>query len=468
MTVLSFLFFLGLIICVGIASSLLKQKTNADYLIASYSVPAWLVGLSAVATNNSGYMFIGMIGFSYTVGLSSIWLMIGWVFGDFLVSFLIHKPLREMTQKREVISFGGLIARWQGGEYKKLRIIAGLITLIFLGVYAAAQFNAGSKALHVLFGWNYNVGAIIGSVIVIIYCMSGGIRATIWTDAAQSFVMLLSMLTIFVLAVMHFGSFSTVWQELTAVSPTFMQAKPTDLIMDNAFGLSLFIVGWIMAGVGVIGQPHIMSRFMAIKESSHINKARVYYYLWYLTFFTLTIAVGLLSRLLIPSVEAFDAELALPKISQQLLPSVMVGFVLAGIFSATMSTADSQILSCTSAVVKDILPKKVNSLILTKIITLSIAAVALLIALYGSKNVFKLVLISWSVLSAAFAPLLILYACKQTISEKLAICVVLFGVSGTLLWRYTGLSSALYEVGPGIIAGLLTYFLLKGTPLNKQ
>lgn len=466
MMIASFLFFLGLIICIGVASSLVKKKTNADYLLANHNIPAWLVGLSAVATNNSGYMFIGMIGFSYTVGLASIWLMIGWIFGDFLVSFLVHQRLRESTEKRDVISFGGLLAKWQGGEFRKLRVLTGLITLIFLGTYAAAQFNAGSKALHVLFGWDYNVGALIGCLIVLIYCLSGGIRATIWTDAAQSVVMLISMLSLFVMATVQFGGVAQVWDALNHISPTYMQARPTDLIFDNSFGFMLFILGWILAGVGVIGQPHIMSRFMAIKRTTDVNRARVYYYTWYIIFFSLTIGVGLLARLLLPETQSFDQELALPRLSQQMFPEVMVGFILAGIFSATMSTADSQILSCTAAVVRDIFWRP-TPLWVTKIITLLICFFALMIALFGSKSVFVLVLISWSVLAAAFAPLLILYALRQPISEKLAIVVVLAGTFGTLAWRHAGLSQALYEVGPGIMLGLIVYFTLRKSSMNQ-
>jgi len=468
MIIASFLFFLSAIVCIGIASSLVKKKTNADYLLANHDIPAWLVGLSAVATNNSGYMFIGMVGFSYLVGLSSAWLMIGWILGDFLISFLVHKRLREATEKRNVISFGGVLSKWQGNEYRVLRSIVGIITLIFLGVYAAAQFNAGSKALHILFGWNYNVGAMIGCFIVLVYCLSGGIRATIWTDAAQSFVMILSMLSLFVVAILHYGGIQQVWSQLHQISPSYMHLKPNNLLSNNWFGYGLYVLGWVFAGVGVVGQPHIMSRFMAIKNTKDVSKARAYYYIWYIVFFSLTIGVGLLARLFLPEVDSFDQELALPRLGQQLLPEIMLGFALAGIFSATMSTADSQILSCTAAVTRDIFSLKQAPLLVTKLTTLIICILALMIALFGSKSVFMLVLISWSVLASAFTPLLIIYSFNLFISEKLAILVVLIGVSSALLWRFAGFSDVLYEVGPGLILGLATYFTLSKTAINKS
>lgn len=115
---LSFCLFLAIFIGIGLLSARKSKGNTADYLLAGSSVKPWLVALSAVATNNSGYMFIGMIGFTYTSGLSSIWLMIGWIFGDFVASMFIHKKLRMATGKRKLLSFGGAISFWHGEDLK--------------------------------------------------------------------------------------------------------------------------------------------------------------------------------------------------------------------------------------------------------------------------------------------------------------------------------------------------------------
>ena len=175
----SFLFFLLLFVLIGVSSTLKSKKSNSDYLLAGYDVPPWLAALSAIATNSSGYMFIGMIGYTYTSGLQSIWLMVGLVSGDLIMSFFIHKKLRQVTESKNLLSFGGILSRWQHGtDFRKLRRVVGIVTIVFLGVYAAAQFKAGGKALHVLFDWDYSTGAIIGSIIVFLYCLAGGIRAS--------------------------------------------------------------------------------------------------------------------------------------------------------------------------------------------------------------------------------------------------------------------------------------------------
>ncbi|MEC9284263.1 MAG: sodium/proline symporter [Bdellovibrionota bacterium] len=468
MVVYSFLFFLLVFVLIGVASVFKSKGDSSDYLLAGSSIPPWMAALSAVATNNSGYMFIGMIGYTYMSGLQSIWLALGWVFGDFLISFFVHKKLRQVTGKEKLLSFGGVLARWQNGtNFKRLRFIVGILTVVLLGVYAAAQFKAGSKALHVLFGWDYATGAIIGSVIVFLYCMSGGIRASIWTDTAQSFVMAVAMVMLFIVGVNEVGGWDQFVSKLDAVKPGYLSLTPTGLEIGGITGPILFVLGWLFAGIGVIGQPHIMIRFMTIDNAENMTKTKIYYYVWFLAFFLITVGAGLAARLVLPDVANFDAELALPIMSQNLLPEILVGVVLAGIFSATMSTADSQIISCSAAFSKDILPAKNIGLMGTKIITGLVTLVALGIALWGTKNVFELVVFAWSILGAAFGPLLFVYAIGKKVSEKTGVIMVVAGLVATVAWQQAGLGGLMYEIAPGIVIGLLSYAILSKTKINQ-
>ena len=461
MIILSFGCFLLLFVIIGLLSTLKSRNTSADYLLAGHSVPPWLVSLSAVATNNSGYMFVGMIGYTYTVGISSIWLMTGWIFGDFIASLFIHKHLRIQTQKENVLSFAGTLSKWHGENYTKLRFIGGIITILFLGTYAAAQLNAGSKALHVLFGLDYSAGAIIGAVMVLLYCFAGGIRASIWTDAAQSFVMIIAMAVLVFISVSQLGGIDNFVGKLSNISSGYMSVVPPDIPFGAGVGTSLFIIGWMFAGFGVVGQPHIMVRFMAMDNPDNMNRVRFYYYSWYTIFFALTICAGLAARVILPEVSQFDAELALPNLALELLPEILVGLVLAGIFAATMSTADSQLLSCSAAITRDLTSGKKQPYIITKLATVFVTLVALSIALLGSESVFALVLVAWSVLSCAFAPLMTIYALGKQPSEQTAIAMMLTGVATVFIWRHLGFNEHFYEVAPGIIAGFVPYIISK-------
>lgn len=455
MLVFSFCFFLLLFIAIGLFSTFKSKNTQEDYLLAGQDMPPWLVAISANATSLSGWLFIGLIGFTYKAGLHAIWLIVGMVVGDLFISFFVHKKMRIVAEQRKSLSFGEVVSRWHGADNKHLRILMGIITIFFLGIYAAAQFTAGSKALQVLLGWDYSIGAIIGSIIVLLYCLAGGIRASIWTDAIQGCVMLFSMSLLLISAILESGGIVVFIQQLNEVSPTYMCLFPQDHIL----GVSLFILGWLLIGVGIIGQPHIMTRFLTLNKPELFNRVRWHYYSFYSILGLLTIGVGLSARLLIPNMLALDPELALPTMATHILPQVFVGLTLAGLFAATMSTADSQILSCTAVLARDIFPERLNTYFLVKLSTFFVTLMALLIALWGSKSVFNLVIIAFSALGAAFSPLLILQVFNVKIKENIAIAMVLTGLLVCIIWQLMGFSTLIVEIAPGMIAGFAVYYL---------
>ena len=458
MVLASFIAALAIFLLIGIASALKSRGTKADYYLASQAITPPLAGLSAIATNNSGYMFIGLMGFTYAVGLSSLWLMLGWIVGDFLMSLVIHERLRHYTEKLGEVTFASVLARWWGEEYVVLRRVIALLTLAFLGSYAAAQLNAGGKALNALFGWNPTSGAIIVAAIVALYCLAGGIRASIWTDVAQSVVMLISMGAMLVVGLAAVGGIGGALEGMRAV-PGFLDPFPPDLLLPGISGMLLFVAGWLFAGFSVIGQPHIMVRFMALKNSAQFAQVRFYYYGFFVVFYAMAAGVGLLSRLLLPDLAGLDPELALPTMAASLLPPIFVGIVVAGIFAATMSTADSLVLACSSALTHDLLSRRLEKPLELKAVTMLVVALALVIALNGTQSVFVLVIFSWSGLASAFGPLLFVYARGHRVSESHALTMLAVGLAVALSWRWLGWQDMVYEGMPGMLAGYLTYFV---------
>ena len=453
--IISFLFFLLLFVAIGISSARKSRGTKQDYYLASSSISPTLVGLSAVATNNSGYMFIGVIGYTYATGLASIWLMLGWIIGDFLASTFVHRRLRTATELSGEVSYAGVLSNWyNNGRQDNLQRIIGLISLAFLLAYASAQLVAGGKALHVLFDWPIWSGAVIGAILVAVYCIAGGIRASIWTDAAQSVVMIVAMAILLVIATSSLGGIDASISQMNAVDG-FLDWFPKDLALPGLAGGVLFAISWAFAGFSVIGQPHIMVRFMTLASDQKMNQARLWYYLWFSAFYAMATGVGLLSRIYLANDGSFDAELALPTMALELLSPIFVGLVLAGIFAATMSTADSLVLSCSAAITHDLLPHKVESTFLLKVTTLLITLAALTWALVNGQSVFSLVILAWSGLASAFAPLLIVLSLGGKPSQTLSIVAVITGLAVAMTWRYLGWHNAVYEGMAGIIAGLI-------------
>ncbi|WP_185235336.1 sodium/proline symporter [Teredinibacter franksiae] len=456
--VYSFVGFLLCFTCIGLASLWRSRGTKEDYYLASGNVHPWLVGLSAVATNNSGYMFIGVIGYTYATGLASIWLMVGWITGDFVASLFVHNRLRQATERSGEISYAGVLSHWYGQNFTALQRLIGLVSLLLLLTYAAAQLVAGGKALHVLLGWPLWAGSVAGAILVSLYCYAGGIRASIWTDAAQSIVMIIAMGMLLVVAVVNLGGASSAIEQMHAVEG-FMDWLPKDLVLPGWLGGGLFILSWLFAGFSVIGQPHIMVRFMALNDSSNMRQAKLWYYLWFSVFYCMATGVGLLARIYLSDTGAFDAELALPTMALELLPPVFVGLILAGIFAATMSTADSLVLNCSAAITHDILPHNIERTRLLKLTTLLITGVALLLALSNNQSVFSMVIMAWSGLASAFAPLLLFLCLGKRPSQMASIVAIITGFAVALSWRLLGLHGMVYEGLPGIVVGTSVLYL---------
>ncbi len=455
----SFLVFLLAFLGIGVASVLRSRRTAEDYLVAGKSIPAWLAGLSAVATNNSGFMFIGMIGLTYSTGLSSVWLMIGWILGDLGASLLVLERLHAASRSPRVHSFGGLLAHWHGDDNLLLRRLTGLLTVFFLTLYAAAQLKAGSKATAVLLTWEADLGIVIGAVIVLVYSAAGGLRASIWTDAAQSLVMLAGMVLLLFGGLELAGGWAEATEKLAAVDPQYMDWFPER----SPAGIVLFILGWVFGGMAVIGQPHIVIRFVSLDSGSEIKRMRLYYYAWFTLFYGATVLVGLLSRITFPESSAFDPELALPTMALRVLPDILVGLVLAALFAATLSTADSLILSCSAALTRDFVqqPGHMHSLRVAKLATAAVLVAAVAIALSGAESVFTLVLDAWGLLGSAFVPLVVLHALNIRTPQNLGIGMMLSGISAFLLWQQWNGGDAIYSVAPGIVTGFLVYFVGK-------
>lgn len=468
MITFSFLAILGVFLAIGLSSGRKATSEREDYYLASSKVHPWLAGLSAVSTNNSGYMFIGVIGYTYNTGLASIWLMIGWILGDFLGSLFIHRRLRRATGATKEASFASVMARWNGEGFDVWRRLAAVIMVVFLIAYAAAQISAGGKALQGVLGFDPRAGAVAVALVVIIYSIVGGLRASIWTDGAQSMAMLLAMGLLFVVALDGMGGMSGAiekWSEL----PGFLNLFPDDLLLAGAAGMALFVLGWMFAGLSVVGQPHVMVRFMALDSERNMMRARAWYYGYFTLFYALATGVGMLSRLYLPELDGMDPELALPTIALELLPPILVGLILAGIFAATMSTADSLVLSCSAAITHDLTPSRLERPWLLKTATAVTTLVALGLALSESRSVFSLVILAWSTLASAFAPLLALLALGRRVSEPVAIGLMLLGVGTALAWRFLlGWHNDVYEGLPGIAIPFLLGWLISEKATGGQ
>lgn len=273
--------------------------------------------------------------------------------------------------------------------------------------------------------------------------------------------MLGSMGLLLALAVAEVGGFHTLAARLTALDPSLMSLYPPDL----ALGFPLYFAGFLAGGFGAIGAPHILVRSMAIESTEAIRKARWVYYAWFVPFYAAAILVALYARVLLPELGLGEqgaqavatAEGALPELAKALMSDVLVGLMLAGLFSATMSTADSQLLSCSAAITQDLMPQLSASTVAAKAATALVTALALAIAITASDSVFALVLGAWSALGASLGPVLLLTVFRQPFPTWLGLAMMGVGLSVVTGWAYTPWSAAVFRLLPGLLAPLALY-----------
>ncbi len=457
---------------IGAAAVRRSKPTTEDYLVAGRDVSAWLTALSSAATNNSGFMFIGLFGFAYRFGVQAVWLQAGWIVGDLVAWLWVHRGVRERSARFQSQSIPRLLATDERGlASRAITVAAGALTFVFLGGYAAAQLKAGSAALSGLFGWAPWIGIVLGAVIVVLYCFAGGLRASIWTDAAQAIVMLGALGALLGCAVVQVGGPVALADGLAAQDPALVDWMPSGL----AFGMAIYLLGFVFGGLGAIGQPHILVRSMAIRSPEDIARARRVYFAWYVPFSLAAVAGALYARVLLPGLldgvtpagAAIAAEASLPTIAALLLPDVLLGVLLAGVFAATMSTADSQILSCSAAVTQDVFPRLRGSVLASKLATLAVAGLSLTIALTADSNVFALVLGAWSALGAALGPLLVVRLARAHLPAWLALVMMTTGLVTVTWWSRSPHAGDAFELLPGMMLPLVVYGLARAAGLTR-
>ena len=466
MELISFtIFFLTIICIVGFLATRKCQNTKTDYFLATQNVSPYILALSSNASKFSGFIFAGFMGIAYLDGTKALWLTFGLFFGSLLSMAYVIWHLGQMNADGQAFSLGELITTsWHGKDYIILRRIIGLFIIIFLSIYGAAQLKAGGKALEVALQQPIYVGILLSTAVIIFYCWSGGIRASIWTDAIQFCAMTFSLLLILTITIVKEGGFFHLLNSFLATGTDEVMFIPQNLSIGGYPGWLLFFIGSISFGASGIGQPHVLVRGM-VCNNRNIKSFIILNYLFEAIFLALCLFVGLSTRVILKDINGFDQELALFLSAKELLPPVAVGLILAGILSATLSTADSQILCCCAAFMRDLPYQPKKSLTYAKIGTLGFALLTALIALFAPGNVFSLVAFAYAGLGTSIGSVLILRFLNAPISELGIILVALSGSSAVILWCYLGLNQYLYEGISGFISAFLVYHILMYFPI---
>jgi sodium/proline symporter len=454
----AFLGYLLLLLGIGVASARFSSAGPSEFFVGGRRMHQLVVALSAVVSGRSAWLLLGVTGMAYTMGAPAIWAVTGYTVAELLL-FLFYAPrLRRFSEAYDCITLPDFYAARFGDGDGRLRMLLAAVILVFMVAYVAAQFVGGGKAIGASFGVSPVTGVLITALIVLAYTALGGFLAVSLTDSVQGLLMLLGLVALPVLMILDRGGAGAVVAELTALDAAALD--PTAL----AFGAFLGFVG---IGLGSAGNPHILVRYMSISDARQFRFAAVVGTTWNVVMGMGAVLIGLLGRLYFPEVAALpgaDTENLYPTLAQQHLPPLLFGVIVASIFAAIMSTADSQLLVATSALVRDVYEKVVRSgtpldprrlVVYSRVLVVVLVAFAVTVGLLAQELVFWLVLFAWAGLGAALGPTSIVALFWRGATRAGIAAGLLVGAATAIVWYFTpALKGFVYELIPAFILGL--------------
>lgn len=457
LTSLAFWSYLLILIGIAIASARFSSKGMTEYFVGGRRMNRFVVAVSTVVSGRSAWLLLGMTGMAYSRGLSAIWAVVGYIAVEYALIFFYAPRLRRFTETRDCITIPDFFSARFDDRSGRLRALLILIILIFMTGYVSAQFVAGGKAFSAGFGGGITRGVLFTSIFVFSYTMIGGFLAVSLSDTFQGILMLFALAAVPLLAMLQFGG----WQE------TYTALAAMDAALDPmaiSFGVALGFVG---IGLGSPGSPHILIRFMSVRDPRELKFVAHVGTLWNVLMALGAVAIGLLGKLYFSDVSMLpgaDTEQLFPELARQLMHPFLFGIILAAIFAAIMSTADSQLLVAASGLVRDLYEKLIRRgdqlpqrslVIYSRLAVTLLVLISTLLALLAEDLVFWLVLFAWAGMGASIGPTSILALYWRRTTRTGVIAGLLSGTFTTIIWYLTpALKGFLYELIPAFFVSL--------------
>ena len=454
-----------------------KSGGEKDYFLGGRSMGPWVTAMSAQASDMSGWLLMGFPGSILAFGMGKVWIGIGLALGTSLNWIFVAKRLRRFSKAaNDSITLPQYLSNRFLTKSPVLQIICAVVFLVFFTVYVASSFVAGAKVFtQVVPSLSEKTALLIFAAIIIAYTFLGGFKAVCWTDFFQGLMMLVALLAV------PFVILFTENVDFSVLSTPLLNPDGTE----NLFNANPFKASWqdivsgLAWGLGYFGMPHILVRFMSIKNSKLIKKSATIGIVWVILSLGAAIAIAFLGRIVVGGelVPAGNQQLIFISLVKRYFPAFIAGLLLSAIVAAAMSTADSQLLvassSFTSDIYKPIFRKKASdkeTLWVGRIVVLIIAVIAFFIAsskASGAQSIMSMVENAWGGFGASFGPVIILSLFWKRLTYKGAIAGVVGGAVTDVLWLvFLTAKTGVYELLPGFVVGALCCIIV--TLLDKK
>ena len=476
----AFAVYLMLMIVIGAFYSKRNNSTE-DYFLGGRKLGGFVAALSAQASDMSGWLLMGLPGAIYLVGVGGDgWTALGLLLGTAMNWLIVSTRLRRYTiRANNSVTLPAFFENRFHDEKRVLMTISSVTIVIFFLVYCASALSAGGQLFESIFNVDYKISLTIGAAVILVYTFLGGFFAVCVTDFIQGMLMLVALLAVPLVAM---GIMKTDGVTIASgLAANTLPATAEDFlnIMRYKDGSNNFIniisgLGW---GLGYFGMPHILIRFMAVRDEKELKKSKAMAISWVALSLFFACFIGVLGRAyLAPNalVESGSERVFIEMIKKLFIEDIKMPFIaglfLCGILAAIMSTADSQLLVSASSMSEDIYKGLINKnadakkvLRVSRITVIVIAVIAYIIALNPNNTIMGLVSNAWAGLGAAFGPLVLMALFWKRCNFQGAVAGIVTGALTVILWDYIpmiggqtiGQVTGLYSLVVGFALSLL-------------
>ena len=403
-----------------------RTHDNTDYFLGGRALGPLVASISYGASSTSAWVLLGYTGFVYSVGFPALWFVFGTLAGHVVGWFVLAPRLQRMSRERNLVTTTDILADGTSGPMRTAIVVAAAIMVIVsFQSYVAGQFQGAGVTFSSLFGLGSTEAIVLGGIIVAIYTILGGFWAVSLTDTLQGMVIFVLSLLLPIMSLVLVGGPAPL---LEGLRDTLHAGQLSLSAGETGLAALGSVVGILSVGMGSLGQPHLITRFMALRDERALRQARIISLTWFALIFTGMFILGLCAHLLLPPGQ--NPEAIFFSATEALLHPVFAGVAAAAVLSAVMSTADSQLLVTASAIAHDLgmerrFPR--HALLISRLVILAVSAIAVLTALAIPAALFERVLFAWVALGCAFGPTVLFRALQIEVAPGVVLVAILTG-----------------------------------------
>lgn len=429
--------------------------------LAGEKLNRWLIGLSAGATANSGFVVTGAVGLGYSLGAQWILLPLAWLLGDIVFWTFFPSRINAFGKRAKATTLSEILSHnLQGPLASVMALLCAALIIICLGGYVSAQWLSGEKFLAGAFGLPSVFALALFAIVIIAYTAIGGFRGSVYADSFQAILRLIGTTIALVAIIMVANAEPAFAARIAEAGASFLDPLGGGTLATGAG----FVIGFAAAAFGFgLGQPQIVSRYLAGASPEETRSAWwIYFGFVQYTWIAMT-AFGMLLRGVMPNLA--DPETGLSVFFTAYMPPLVTGIIVADIFATIAATSNSLLVAMAQALAHDLVPrlpglKGVRAPLWLASLAIGAATMAFALSIHGS--VVDLALSSVSLLGAGLAPAVMIKVLGWRHSTVSLLTTVIVGATAAVVWKTLGYGALVNEAAIGIAAGLLTNFLAAG------